>query len=625
MRISFKSISIENFMSIGKVDINFDNYKGYNVVMGENHNLTDNARSNGSGKSSIFEAIVWSLTGETIRGNKDVANYNGSDGALVDIVFDIDTHTYRIVRTKEHSKYKNNLFIYIDGEDKSGKGIRDTEKLLQQYLPELTASLIGSVIILGQGLPSRFTNNSPSARKEVLETLTRSDFMIDDLKTRISARKGELNSDLRSAQDGLLELKTRSNTTSNRIKEVQGKLSTLGTNEELTQELASVSSQLLSIIEQLELLNGRATTLNENKDQMQSQYSRLEAEYNAKISDLFNQHTLESSEVNADIKILQQQIYTLEQKIRKDKSVTDICPTCGQKLPDVYVPDTTKDEQELAALRSKLSELSVRNEQLYQKYKVIGRQEIDNQYQHQLRLVKDTLCNYLREIKDVSDQTSTLTRDRSSVDERKRSLENTIAVFDVQKRSLEDELVKLNNELQTLADKQKVQGEYEDSVKERLAIISKFETVIKRDFRGYLLQDIIVYIDKRAKLYCKDVFDTELIDFVLDGNNISITYSGKPYEALSGGERQKVDLIIQFAIRDMLCAYTGFSTNIIALDEIFDNLDDVGSTRVIDLISNKLSDISGVFIISHHAKELNIPYDNELVIVKNNDGVSYLA
>lgn len=625
MRITFKSISIENFMSIGKVDINFDSYKGYNVVIGENHNLTDNARSNGSGKSSIFEAIVWSLTGETIRGNKDVANYNGSDGAIVDILFDIDTHTYRIVRTKEHSKFKNNLFIYIDGEDKSGKGIRDTEKLLQQYLPELTASLIGSVIILGQGLPSRFTNNSPSARKEVLETLTRSDFMIDDLKCRIANRKCELNSELRSSQDCLLELKTRTNTTNNRINEVQGKLVTLGSNEELTTELSSLGIQIDDKTKQLDVVNLRKRGLDENKDSLQMQYARVESEHNSKLNDLINRYTVESSQVTADIKILQQQIYTLEQKIRRDKSVTDICPTCGQKLPDVYVPDTTEDEMEVAILRNRLSELSVKNEHLYQTYKVVERQAIDSQYEPLLRSIKDTLSNCLRDIKDVSMSCSDLERELQCIHERRRYIENTLAVFDVQKKTLEEELCKLEVDLVTLQEQQKTSIALEEVIKERLSIISKFETVIKRDFRGYLLQDIIVYIDKRAKLYCKDVFDTELVDFVLDGNNISITYSGKPYEALSGGERQKVDLIIQFAIRDMLCAYTGFTTNIIALDEIFDNLDDVGSTRVIDLISNKLSDISGVFIISHHAKELNIPYDNQLVIVKNSDGVSYLA
>ena len=163
-----------------------------------------------------------------------------------------------------------------------------------------------------------------------------------------------------------------------------------------------------------------------------------------------------------------------------------------------------------------------------------------------------------------------------------------------------------------------------DALDARMKIVTKFETIAKRDFRGYLLQDIIVYINQRSKEYCKQVFGTEIIDFSLDGNAISISYNGKQYEALSGGERQKLDIIIQLAIRDVLCAYTNFSTNIIVLDEIFDNLDDIGSGNIVELISNNLTDIKGIYIISHHAKSLNIPYDNELMVVKNESGVSYL-
>ena len=85
----------------------------------------------------------------------------------------------------------------IDGKDCSGKGIRDSEKLLAQYLPDITASLLGSVIILGQGLPQKFTNNSPSGRKEVLEKLSKSDFMIEDLKSRVTSRRLELQKTIR--------------------------------------------------------------------------------------------------------------------------------------------------------------------------------------------------------------------------------------------------------------------------------------------------------------------------------------------------------------------------------------------------------------------------------------------
>jgi DNA repair exonuclease SbcCD ATPase subunit len=121
------------------------------------------------------------------------------------------------------------------------------------------------------------------------------------------------------------------------------------------------------------------------------------------------------------------------------------------------------------------------------------------------------------------------------------------------------------------------------------------------------------------------VFGTDLIEFTLDGNNLLISYNGKEYEALSGGERQKVDLIIQFAIRDMLCKHTSFSSNIIVMDEIFDNLDDIGCQKVIDLITKKLYDISSIFIITHHGNELNVPYDDIIRIEKDNNGVTRIV
>ena len=61
--------------------------------------------------------------------------------------------------------------------------------------------------------------------------------------------------------------------------------------------------------------------------------------------------------------------------------------------------------------------------------------------------------------------------------------------------------------------------------------------------------------------------------------------------------------------------------NILVVDEIFDNLDRVGCEKVINLISTKLSDISSVFIVSHHS-DIDIPYDRELVVIKDMNGVS---
>ena len=96
----------------------------------------------------------------------------------------------------------------------------------------------------------------------------------------------------------------------------------------------------------------------------------------------------------------------------------------------------------------------------------------------------------------------------------------------------------------------------------------------------------------------------------------------KYYESLSGGEKQKIDLIVQFSLREMLQKFIGFSSNIIILDEILDNIDSYGTQRVLDMIQQNLSDIDTVFIISHHSDSLAIPYDNELVIEKDANGVS---
>ena len=70
----------------------------------------------------------------------------------------------------------------------------------------------------------------------------------------------------------------------------------------------------------------------------------------------------------------------------------------------------------------------------------------------------------------------------------------------------------------------------------------------------------------------------------------------------------------------MLSRYLDFSSNILVLDEIFDNLDEVGCQKVLNLISNKLVDIESIFIITHHT-DISIPYDNELVIVKGKDNI----
>ena len=88
------------------------------------------------------------------------------------------------------------LQITRNGIDISGKGIRESEKVLAEHLPDLTKDLIASTIIVGQGMPNKFSSFSPSGRKELLEKLTKSDFMIEDLKERLISRQAKLQQQL---------------------------------------------------------------------------------------------------------------------------------------------------------------------------------------------------------------------------------------------------------------------------------------------------------------------------------------------------------------------------------------------------------------------------------------------
>ena len=622
MDIKFKKLHIENFMSIGEADIDLSD-RAFTLIEGINNNENDNARSNGSGKSSIFESLVWTLTGTTMRGNKDVVNFNGNDGALVTLEFIVDNDKFIVTRTKDHSKHKTNLFIEINGVDKSGKGIRDSEKLLSEYLPDLTSSLIGSVIVLGQGLPQKFTNNSPSGRKEVLEKLFKSDFMIQDLKDRISTRKGELNDKLRKVQDSKLVALTKLESVIDTINLNNAKLKQLQEQDSLEFEADALHKEILEIEERQIQLKDEIDTYTIKIDNANIKISSDKIRKAEMIAEIDKEYESTKEYVSSNLNECKVNLNTTTAELNKVKNIKDVCPTCGQKLPEVHKPDLKSYEQ---AVEDANVELGKWVEQLNEIKAEIEKKKASatKQLEEDIKLCEKELFECSLKVDELKNRHSN--NDRALIEKRRLFDDN----MDLQKtRHIQiQQLIesnKVNEELQNKLNLDiKECEETETEINNRLGIISKFNTVITRDFRGYLLNDIIVYINSRAKEYCKDVFGTDLIDFVLEGNNLLISYNNKEYEALSGGERQKVDLIIQFAIRDMLCQHTSFSSNIIVMDEIFDNLDDIGCQKILDLITTKLYDISSIFIISHHGNELNIPYDDKIKIIKDNNGVTRL-
>lgn len=621
MNIKFENITIHHFLSIGDATLNL-NDRGYVLVSGVNNNPKDLALSNGSGKSTIWSAICWALTGETIQGlTTNIPNLYYNDGCWVEISFDIDGNKYRIMRSRADALLGTDLKIFINNEDKSGKGIRESESLLKQYLPDLTSELIGSVIILGQGLPHKFSNNTPAGRKEVLEKLSKSDFMIQDIKDRLARRDTQLKTSLRTKEDEILKLTTTLQLNKSDLLRTENELKSLIDDvdyttklEELNNSLEKYKIQHQTIAYNIYNIDVDVKTITDNisalSEQKLSELKKVRAVYDDVLND-----------IRATIVQLESEKKYKDAELRKLKSIKDVCPTCGQKLPDVVKPETSNIESEINAISVKLMDHSINLSKMKDK---LSEEEssVSLKYDSTLNEYKEALTKAQNERYDFDTQLTGLNAVISTIGKDIARIEALILSREQSISNLTSRIEELKNSILSLEDKILYNNRDKDNLKEHIDVISKMNTLVKRDFRGFLLTNVIAFIDSKAKEYCKEVFETEDIEFKLEGNNINITYSNKAYENLSGGEKQKVDLILQFALRDMLCQYLDFSSNILVLDEIFDNLDSIGCGKILDLISKKLIDIESVFIITHHDFDLSIPADSEIVIEKDINGIS---
>lgn len=619
MNIVFKNLHIESFMSIGYADIDFDK-KGYTLVEGINNCAEDSATSNGSGKSSIWEALVWCLTGETIRGTNDVENMFFDGGTLVLCQFKVDGCNYIIKREQNIRGVKTSLKFFVDGVEVSGKGVRDTKEIIKQYLPDFDSLLLGSVIVLGQGLPARFTANTPSGRKEILEKLTKSDFMIEDLKNRISNRAVQL-------KDKESELSFSIMSDSATITANENLVSRLS--EQLKSEyLDELERKIQSCSMDIHFLNINLSELKSKSTLLSAQLSQIEQEIEKEDKVQKVSYDEVKAKFDAELESARAAYYDLKSKadcklseIEKAESVREFCPTCGQRLPDVHKINTSSMRAEYEDLtkkcdsaKSSLEEIKEKMVAAIDEWDKNRSKKIDDLYARKnetkasLQEVENRILN---DTKSVNESTAEMSSCKAALN----SALETNSEISRQIESLEKETLE--------AEKRRENSRKEfDGVVQSQEIVSKFQTAITRDFRGFLLTNIISFINDRCTDLSGVMFDNGKISVEQDKNNISVKLNGKEYEMLSGGERQKVDIIIQFAIRDMLCKYTGFSSSIIVLDEIFDNLDRQGCSRVVDLINRDLSDLDSIFIISHHADELQLPVDNIIRVVKSKDKVS---
>ena len=129
---------------------------------------------NGAGKSSLLDAITWSLFGEARGKSSDIINLNADvKAAEVALTFEHEGNTYRVQRTLPRNKSTVLEFQIKNSEEwkpLTEKTTRDTQARIEQTLRLDYETFVNASFFL-QGKADQFTQQNATKRKEVLSNI----------------------------------------------------------------------------------------------------------------------------------------------------------------------------------------------------------------------------------------------------------------------------------------------------------------------------------------------------------------------------------------------------------------------------------------------------------------------
>ena len=141
MNIVFKTVHTKNFMSFKELTFDFDSFRGQNVLIyGRNDDIKgDDTRSNGSGKSTIMNTLLFALYGDILNSVKmnHIRNWTSSPKEEVEVSLDMESNgvEYSIVRILRGKKGEQELKVYrrngSEWEDMTRSTIAETQRMIE--------------------------------------------------------------------------------------------------------------------------------------------------------------------------------------------------------------------------------------------------------------------------------------------------------------------------------------------------------------------------------------------------------------------------------------------------------------------------------------------------------------
>ena len=590
------NIEIHNILSIEDIELSFDD-NGLTLIEGWDY---DENRSNGAGKSAIFNAISFGLYDKVPRKitKTEILRKGTKEGyCIVTIVSGKDTYIVKRSRPTAVEYRVNDEKVDMTQEEFESKiGLVYTQFITTMYTAQNTQS---KFIYLNDREKKDFILNLMKLgefndfHKQAKIAMTELDKDLAVKKVELSGLQSEVNLYKESLVDpDILQSRIESNNAD--IKEHTNKII----------ELQKTSKPDFSEYQDLE-----------NKVSASRQQLAIDRDNRSRIMNDYNAACIEAS--------TEFQFYT---------------PTADTKCPDCDTPLVIKNNQafHLENVEDQRREARAQYDNVIkdaQNNVKLLKQQLD---EYDIKLAKkpqiEALAAKIRQQKEID------FRDYNTAQQNINEYQRVISIK-------ESDNATLLHALQKNADiKQKINGVIQkaivlDAQKKQLSneldivkscsqifsptgapayimdsVIEAFNEIVHNYIQmvwanaSYKIQTYKVKSDKTVSTK----FSEELI---INGKNRSIG-------GLSGGELRLLSLALDFAILEVLSTQFNMKLNPIILDEPFDSLDAVGREAVIDLL-NQLSTSYNIIVIDH-ATEVKTLF-SQVIKVEKKAGISSIA
>ena len=557
--IKFKSVIWKNFLSTGNtpIEIALDNSPS-TLIIGDN----------GSGKSTVLDALTFVLFGKPFRRIKKdqlVNSVNGHD-CTVEVYFDIGKRRYLVIRGIRPTRFE----IYMDGkllnQDASSK---DYQKQLENNILKLNHRSFTQVVILGSSSFIPFMQLTAAARREVVEEIL--DIKIFSKMNWILKQKIKtLKEDQGGVKQQFVMTDTKISMTTDHIEYTKGKS---------RESKATLEKKIKKNADDMKKLENEVKTL-------QGLVSEWE-------KDILPKH----EKVDGDRKELNNIKYRMNHKSSKaEQEITffkdnDNCPTCEQHIDEEFKSKAIEERTDkmvtsacaMVRLDEQLTEMDARIG-LYENIEKDKRE-------HEVNIAKkntsvDSIITFnedvLKQIEELQTIDADLTEDKTKLKLYKEELKT----IEIQKNKLTEDGNYLTIAKQLLQD---------SGIKTK--IIKKYLPIMNKLVNSYLNQ-----LEFLVKFELDEQFNEKIKSRYRDEF---------AYANFSEGEKMRIDLALLFTWRQIAKMKNSTNTNLLILDEIFDSSLDMNGTDEFLKILNTLSN-ENIFLISHKS-DLNVDKFDSLI------------